>query len=76
MVEQVIAILNDIVGAGEGELEADLDLFEAGLLDSFGMVQLLVELEKHFHVLLDIATLTREEMATPARIAQRVEQAL
>lgn len=76
MVKQVIAILNDIVGAEEGELEADLDLFETGLLDSFGVVQLFVELEEQFHVVLDIAAFTREEIATPSLIAKRVEQAL
>ena len=74
MEEQIILILNEICGAEEGELESDLDLFEAGLLDSFGVVQLLVELEERCHVVLDIASLTREEIATPALIAQRVQR--
>jgi len=76
MEQQVIAILNDIVGAEEGELEADMDLFEAGLLDSFGVVQLFVELEKKFGVVLAVEDISRENIATPALIAQRIKQAL
>lgn len=74
MLENVVAILNRICGTEEGELEPDLDLFEAGLLDSFGVVQLLVELEERLGVELDIATITREEIATPALIAQRIRR--
>lgn len=76
MEEQVIAILSGIVGAEEGELEADLDLFESGVLDSFALVQLMVELEEKMGVALEIETLTREEIATPALIAARIRQAL
>lgn len=72
MEQQVIEILNGIVGAEEGELEADLDLFEAGLLDSFAIVQLVVELESLFGVSLSVETLTREEIATPALIAKKI----
>jgi len=43
-------------------------LFEEGLLDSFGLVELLVRLEQ-FGKTLDVAELTREEISTPAKIA-------
>lgn len=76
MEEQIMAILNDICGAQDGELEADLNLFDAGLLDSFGVVQLLVALETHFNIILDIETLSREEISTPSRMIQRIKQAL
>ena len=76
MEAKIMAILNDICGADDGELEPDLDLFEAGLLDSFGVVQLLVELETHFNVVLDIESLSRDEIATPAKLTRRVEAAL
>jgi D-alanine--poly(phosphoribitol) ligase subunit 2 len=73
MLSEVIEILNSMLGAEEGELEADLDLFEAGLLDSFAVVQLVVELEEKLGVALAIETLTRQDIATPARIAALVE---
>jgi D-alanine--poly(phosphoribitol) ligase subunit 2 len=69
MEQEIILILNDICGAEPGELEPDLDLFENGLLDSFGVVQLLVKLEERFGAAPDIESFTREEIATPALIA-------
>lgn len=75
MEEAIMKILNNICGAGEGELEPDMDLFESELLDSFGVVQLIVELEEQLHVSLDIGMLTREEIATPARIIKLAGQA-
>lgn len=72
----VLEILNNLCGAEEGELEFDLDLFEAGLLDSFGVVQLIVELEERFDISLDIASLSREKIATPALIVRLVQEML
>lgn len=73
MNQTIMEILNEICGAEDGELEPDTDLFEAGLLDSFGVVQLLVRLEDELGAVLDIESLTREMIATPARITNIVE---
>ncbi len=71
MLDTIIEILNDICGADEGEIQADTELFEEGILDSFGLVQLLVQLEQ-YDKHLDIASLQREDVATPAKIAELV----
>ena len=68
MLEEIIAVLNDITGADSGEITPETELFEEGLLDSFGLVELLVRLEQ-FGKTLDVAELTREEISTPAKIA-------
>lgn len=68
MLEEIIAVLNDITGADVGEITPETELFEEGLLDSFGLVELLVRLEQ-FGKTLDVAELTREEISTPAKIA-------
>ena len=68
MEEKIMAIISDICGAGSGELAADTDLFETGLIDSFGVVQLLVKLEEELGVSLDIENLRRDEASTPAQI--------
>jgi D-alanine--poly(phosphoribitol) ligase, subunit 2 len=73
MEQRIMEILNDICGAQPGELEPDMDLFEAGLLDSFGVVQLLVALEEQLQVVLDIESISREEIATPAKLIRRAE---
>ena len=68
MLEEIIAALNDITGADAGEITSETELFEEGLLDSFGLVELLVRLEQ-LGKALDVAELTREEISTPAKIA-------
>ena len=52
-----------------------MDLFEEGLLDSFGVIQLLMGLEERFGVTLEMGDLSREEIATPAKIARLVREA-
>ena len=68
MTDTIIEILNDITGADDGEITPETELFEEGILDSFGLVELLVQLEQ-FQVKLDVANLTREEISTPAKLA-------
>ena len=48
MEEQIIAMLGDICGADPGEIQPDTALFDEGILDSFGLVQLIVALEEAF----------------------------
>ncbi len=68
MTEKIIACLNDITGADEGEITPDTELFDEGILDSFGLVELLVQLEQ-YGAKLDVANLSREEISTPAKLA-------
>ena len=73
MEQTVIEILTDISGADEGEIELDTELFEEGVLDSFGIVQLFVELEERLGVKLDTANLQREDISTAAKITALCE---
>ena len=75
MEEQIIAMLGDICGADPGEIQPDTALFDEGILDSFGLVQLIVALEEAFGVALDPAELERAQMATPDAIAAAVRAA-
>ena len=68
MLEKIIRIIAGIAGIGEEELCGDTELFEEGILDSFGLVQLIVELEG-LGVTLDVAELERSEISTPEKIA-------
>lgn len=72
MVEKIISILNEIAGADEGEILPDTELFDEGVLDSFGLVQLLVALEGE-GVTLDVADLDRSAISTPAKLAALAE---
>jgi len=70
-----MSILCEICGAEEGELDENLDLFEAGLIDSFAVVEMLVKFEEQLGISLDIEKLSREQIATPALIIKMAEGA-
>jgi D-alanine--poly(phosphoribitol) ligase subunit 2 len=74
--DKIMAIICDICGAEQGELDENMDIIEAGLIDSFGVVQLLVKLEEEVGITLDIEDLRRHEIATPAQVIHMAEQAL
>ncbi len=70
--QKVIDILNEITGAQPGEIDPDLALFDEGLLDSFATIQMVLALEEGFGLHLEISELSREQMATPAKIARTI----
>jgi D-alanine--poly(phosphoribitol) ligase subunit 2 len=72
MEDKIMEILNGICGAEEGELEPDIDLFEEGILDSFGVISLFVEIEKQLGIKLEPTELTRDEIKSPALIISQV----
>lgn len=74
--DKILAILNDLCGTEGDELEPNLDLFEEGLLDSFGVIALVTGLEDSFGVTLRLEEIKREQLATPQRIAALVREAL
>ncbi len=72
MLENIIDIITEISGADEGEIDAGTELFDEGILDSFGVVQLFVQLES-LGVKLDVAEFERAQISTPAKIAALCE---
>lgn len=74
--DKILTILNDLCGTEGDELELNLDLFEEGLLDSFGVIALVTGLEDSFGITLRIEEIKREQLATPQRIAALVREAL
>lgn len=49
-----------------------IDLFESGLLDSFGTVELLVQIEERFNITVPITEFDRETWNTPNNIVQQL----
>ncbi len=74
MKEKLMAILEDVCGAEPGELEPDTELFEEGILDSFGVISLFVEVERQLGVKLEPTELERSALATPALILAEIEK--
>lgn len=54
---------------------ADQDVIDAGLLDSLGLIELLVALEQEFGVQLDLEELEIDDFRTPRRIGDMIDAA-
>ncbi|MFJ7954103.1 D-alanine--poly(phosphoribitol) ligase subunit 2 [Lysinibacillus sp. NPDC096418] len=72
--QQVLELLVEICEDDVILENPDMDLFEEGLLDSFGTINLLVEIENHFDIVVPITDFDREEWNTPNRIAAKLAE--
>lgn len=70
--QSVIDLLAEVCQDDVVKEDGDMDLFEAGLLDSFGTISLLVEIENRFGISVPITEFTREEWNTPNKIAKEL----
>lgn len=71
--ETVLDILGDLTGSDEIKTNPDVNLFETGLLDSMGTVQLLLELQSQLGVNAPVSEFDRKEWATPNKVVAKVE---
>ncbi len=67
--QEVISLLAEICQDDSIKENPDIDLFDAGLLDSFGTVELLVQIEERFGILVPITEFDRDVWNTPNNIA-------
>jgi len=72
--QRISEILTEICGVEAGDITPGLDLFEAGFLDSFGTLQLLVKLSEEFGAELDPGDIAREEVSSVERIAGTISK--
>lgn len=70
---QVLAILTDLCNTEEIVENPEVLLFEEGLLDSFGTVSLLVEIEDRLGIDVTISDFDRDEWSTPNKIITILE---
>ncbi|BCZ49148.1 D-alanine--poly(phosphoribitol) ligase subunit 2 [Clostridium gelidum] len=64
MEEKVLNILIEVTGNDDILEEKDADLFEAGLLDSLGIIEVLLKIEEVFGLRLQPTDLEKNDMAT------------
>jgi D-alanine--poly(phosphoribitol) ligase subunit 2 len=64
MEEKVLNILIEVTGNDDIAEERDADLFEAGLLDSLGIIEVLLKIEEVFGLRLQPTDLEKTDMAT------------
>lgn len=66
---EVITLVAEICQDDIVKENPDIDLFDAGLMDSFGTVELLVQIEERFGILVPITEFDRDTWNTPNKIA-------
>ncbi len=72
--DRTLTILAEVTENERVRTEPDLPLFDAGLLDSLGIVTLIARLSEEFSIDISPAEFEREEWATPAKIVADLER--
>lgn len=72
----VLAELAKITETDDARQDLDLELFDQDILDSLGMVELIVALGEIFHLDLSPAQVDRKMWATPRKIIADIETRL
>lgn len=73
MKEQVLEIFIEVTGNDEIAEDLDLNLFDAGLLDSLAIIEVLLKLEEKLGIKLQPTDLEREDMSTVNKLAGFLE---
>ena len=71
--EKVLDMLEDICDDDAVREERDIDLLDAGLLDSMAAIELLVAIEEEFGVQIAPTAVDRDEMNTVNKIIHQIE---
>lgn len=69
---RVLEMLEEICDDGAVREERDVDLFEAGLLDSLAAIEVLVGIEENFGVEIAPTAVERKEMNTVNKIIEQI----
>ncbi|MFX3622503.1 MAG: D-alanine--poly(phosphoribitol) ligase subunit DltC [Ectobacillus sp.] len=72
--EQVLNLLEEVCENDIVKENPDVLLFEEGILDSFGTVTLLVEIQERLGIEVSISDFDRDEWATPNLIVKKLAE--
>ena len=70
---EVIAIIDELFMEDVTDM-MDEDLFDAGVLDSMGTVELIVELENRFDIRVPVTEFGREDWNTATKIVAGIQE--
>ena len=74
MKEKVLDMFEEVIGTDEIREDLDLNLFDAGLLDSLGIIEMLLKIEEVFGLKLQPTDLERSDMATVNNLTAFLER--
>ncbi len=72
--DKLLDILAEIIGTDEVRNNPDIRIFEQGLLDSFGIIQLFIEINEQLNIEIAPTEVDREMWATPNKIIAYLEE--
>ena len=70
---RILDVLERITGTDQVRRDLDIALFDQGLLDSLGMVELILALSEELGIDISPAEIERDQWATPRRIIAYLE---
>ncbi|MGT2923965.1 D-alanine--poly(phosphoribitol) ligase subunit DltC [Streptococcus caviae] len=70
---EVLAIIDDLFMEDVSDM-MDEDLFDAGVLDSMGTVELIVELESRFNITIPVSEFGRDDWNTANKIIAGIKE--
>lgn len=73
MIEKVLEIFIEVTGNDEISEDLDLNLFDAELLDSLAIIEVLLQIEEKLGIKLQPTDLEREDMSTVNKLAEFLE---
>jgi len=73
---RTLDILRDVAGDDEVQRDLDVPLFTSGLIDSLGVVRLMIAFEEAFGLVISPADLDRETWSTPRSLIADIERRL
>ncbi|NFN16893.1 D-alanine--poly(phosphoribitol) ligase subunit DltC [Clostridium botulinum] len=73
MKDKVLEMFIEVTGNDEIAEDLDLDLFEAGLLDSLAIIEMLLQIEEKLGMKLQPTDLEREDMSTVNKLTEFLE---
>lgn len=72
MKEQILDILERISATDEVKSNPDIMLFDEGLLDSLGLIELLICLEEEMGIKIDPTEIDRKDIDTPNKLVEYI----
>ena len=73
MKEKVLEIFIEVTGNDEIAEDLDLNLYDAGLLDSLAIIEVLLKIEENLGIKLQPTDLEREDMSTVNKMTAFLE---
>ncbi|EPY2275221.1 D-alanine--poly(phosphoribitol) ligase subunit DltC [Clostridium sporogenes] len=73
MENKILEILIEVCGTDEVKDDMDLNLFDNELLDSLGLIELILAIEEQVGIKIESTEITREEFDSPNKIIKHIK---